>query len=106
MSEFQNLDNEWEDFDDTEGDEDVYGEGDLSEEYEGESFDEWYDSQGNPHEIHYEEMDNADAEYRQVFQTYEEASNYVYGILYGADQYFDIYYTEYGYEIFYMGGSD
>lgn len=76
------------------------------DEEQDENFLEWYDSQGNYHEIEYGDPPEDSGEIRTTFQTYEEAKDYLFSILYGADQFFDIYYTENGYEVWYLGGSE
>lgn len=68
----------------------------------------WEDSEGATHELHYGEPEIEDAEYRQGFDSFDEARDYINEILTGADQYFDIYYDadDGSYEVYYMGGSE
>lgn len=68
----------------------------------------WIDQEENMHELQYGDPTNEDAEYRQGFDSFEEAKSYINEILTGADQYFDIFYEEESetYEVYYMGGSE
>lgn len=82
----------------------AWSDSDLTEE---ENYGAWLDSQDVLHEIQYGDYDPDTTETRgEPFETYDEAKAYIYEILYGADQYFEIYYTEDGYEVVYMGGTD
>lgn len=65
----------------------------------------WEDAQGNYHDIIYEDPPEI-AELRTTFSSYDEAKDYLYEIMTEASQYFEIYYGEYGYEVYYMGGTD
>lgn len=68
----------------------------------------WTDQEGGFHELHYGEPDIDESEYRQSFDTFDEATQYINEILTGADQFFDVYYDDEGkvYEVYYMGGSE
>lgn len=68
----------------------------------------WEDSQGAYHEVHYEPIEEGDAERRAGFDTFDEARDYINEILTGADQYFDVYWDEDEgvYAVWYMGGSE
>lgn len=66
---------------------------------------EWEDSLGNPHEVQYGDPPE-DGEERTPFLTFEEAVDYISEIMTDVAQYFDIYYYDGWYHVWWSGETD
>lgn len=97
---------QYEDDGEIEDNSDEYAEGEFQSDTERDlDFIEWEDNLGNYHELQYGDPPE-DGEERTPFKTFEEAENYISKIMTDVAAYFDIYYYDGWYHVWWSGETD